>query len=183
MRFYHGTTVGGLETLRVNSIGGNGNPVLYLTDNHAYSLFYIRDRDIDFVTCGVGTDGVVHYDEKVPHQLALLYQGKSGYVYEVEANAEPTKISGIYVTSQDLQIVGVEYIPDVYDTICNEIDKGNVDILYYEELTEEQKQLNNEGMRRWFLAERGMNPKKEMFLRMHFPVAWAEAQNALAQMK
>ena len=183
MRFYHGTAVGGLEVLRANSYDRNGNRVLYLTDNRAYSLFYLRDRDVDFVTCGVGDDGVIHYDEKIPHQLEILYQGKSGYVYEVETDAEPTKINGIYSTSHDLQIVDMEHIPNAYNAICNEIVKGNVDILYYEKLTAEQRALNEEGIRRWFLAEQEMNPKKEAFLRTHFPAAWVEAQNTLAQMK
>ena len=142
MRLYHGTTVGGLETLHANSCDRKGNPVLYLTDNRAYSLFYIRDRDVDFVTCGVRSDGVVCYDEKIPRQLKVLYQGKTGYVYEVEADAELTKTNGIYVTSQDVKVIGVEYVSDVYDTICDEIHKGNVEILYYEELTEEQRQQN-----------------------------------------
>ena len=182
MRLYHGTTVKGLDILRANSRDKNGNPVLYLTDNRAYSLFYIREREIDFVTCGVGAEGIVHYDEKIPNQLELLYQGKTGYVYEVEADAEPTKINGIYVTSQDTKITAVTYIPEAYGAICNEIRKGNVEILHYEELTEEQRRLNEEGIRRWLQSEQRMHPKKEMFLRTHFPAAWAEAQNALAQM-
>ena len=183
MRLYHGTTAGGLDILCANSYDRNGNPVLYLTDNRAYSLFYIRDRVVDFVTCGVGIDGVVHYDEKIPNQLELLYQGKSGYIYELEADAQPTNTNGIYVISQNLQIVKSAYIPDVYDAICAEISKGNVGVVHYEELTEEQRQLNEEGMYRWFLAEQGMHPVKRAFLQAHFPEAWARAQNTLAQMK
>lgn len=60
MKLYHGTTVSGLDTLRTKSCDREGNEVLYLTDNWAYSLFYIRERELDFVTCGVGDGGVVH---------------------------------------------------------------------------------------------------------------------------
>ncbi len=56
-------------------------PVVYFTPNRAYALFYIRDREINWVTCGVKEDGVIRYDERFPDQLKTIYQGVSGYVY------------------------------------------------------------------------------------------------------
>ena len=158
-----------------------GNPILYLTDNWAYSLFYIRDREIDFVTCGVREGGIVHFDERFPRQLETLYNGMSGWIYEVEADAKPTKIKGIYVLRDGAKVTGKWYIPDALGAIREEIEKGTVHFLAYEDLTQAQKQQNREGMTRWFLTNGDKNTKKTEFFRQHFPEAWEVAQNILAQ--
>lgn len=179
MKLYHGTTIPGLEVLKANSCDRDGNRVLYLTDNYPYSLFYIRDREIDFVTCGVWEGGIVHYDEKFRDQLKILYQGMSGWVYEVEADAEPTKIRGIYVVQGDVAVTGAVHIPDALEAIRSEIAKGSVHFLPYEELSDSQKEMNHEGMVRLFHSGSNRNPRKEAFLREHFPEAWAEVQRIL----
>lgn len=176
MKLYHGTTVPGIEILGVNSLNREGRQILYLTDNWAYSLFYIRDREINFVTCGVGRDGKVYYEEKFPGQLQTLYRGMSGYVYETHASGVQTKIPGIYVCDQNAAVNGVEYIPDVYDAIGMEIRKGNVVFTSFEGLTPEQIRQNHHGMVLEFLGDRIQNPSRLAFLREHFPKAWAEAQ-------
>lgn len=58
--YYHGATE---ELTELNAVSKNhvdaAKPVVYLTPNRAYALFYIRDRDINWVTCGVKEDGVI----------------------------------------------------------------------------------------------------------------------------
>ena len=181
MRLFHGTTVEGLEFLTANSKDKAGDPVLFLTDNFIYSLFYIRDREIDFVTCGVREGGIVHYDEKFPNQLEVLYRGRSGWIYEVDVDAVPTKINGIYVVRDNVAVVNKLYVPDVLKAIRDEIQKDNVYFLSYGDLSEEQKLINQKGMVQWFLSDRNMHPQKVEFLRMHFPEAWEEAENVLAE--
>ena len=176
MKLYHGTTVSDLEFLHANSLDRTGSRVLYLTDSFSYSLFYIRDRDIDFVTCGVGSDSIIHYDEKFPNQLEVMYRGISGWIYEVETDAERTNINGIWVATGDVKITGKTYIPDVCEAIRSECKKGNIELLSFEETTEEQRALNQEGAVRAFLSGRKIHPKREAFLRTHFPEAWEEAQ-------
>ena len=175
MKLYHGTTVSQIERLRCNSKHHAGNPVLYLTDNRAYSLFYIRDREIDFVTCGVGEDGKVYYDEKFPDQLKTLYEGRSGYIYETDVSAEKYHVRGIWVCSRDARITGMEFIPDVYQVILHEIEKGNVVLLPYESLTEEQKQMNYRGVVD-YLRRGQLSHAKAQFFRNHFPEAWGETR-------
>lgn len=183
MKLYHGTTIPGIEVLQVNSFDREGRPALYLTDHWAYSLFYLRDREIDFVTCGVGSDGRVHYDEKIPDQLKVLYQGRSGYIYQTDVDAEPTPTRGIWISSENAAVTRCIDIPDVYEAILEEIRMGTVEFLPFESLTEEQRKLNHEGALRVFLSGRLMNRKKEAFYKEHFPDAWLEAQNILAQRK
>ncbi len=176
MKLYHGTTVPGLDVLRAGSLDREGKPVLYLTDNYPYSLFYIRDRDINFVTCGVNADGMVRYDEKFSGQLQTLYREMAGWVYEVEVDAKPGKANGIYIALGDARITGKTYIPDVWQAIQNEIARGTVKLLAYEDTTEAQRAMNWEGIVRLFQSEQNIHPKKEVLLRSHFPGAWEEAK-------
>ena len=183
MKLFHGSETSNIERLETRSIDKEGKPVLYLTDNWVYSLFYLRDRDVDFVTCGVSSDSKVHYDEKIPNQLKMLYQGRSGYIYQTDTTAEPTSIRGIWISRENTSVTCYKYIPDVYEAIVEEINKGTVEFLPYEKLTEDQRKLNHEGVLRYFLSGRPMNAKREAFYKEHFQDAWLEAQNILAQWK
>ena len=176
MIFYHGTEHANLERLHPNSHDKQGNPCLYVTDNRAYSIFYLRDRNIDFVTCGVGPDGKVCYDEKFPDQLKILYQGRNGYIYEVDTQAEQTAIRGVWTCRKEARVRSFTFIPDAYQAIWAEIEKGTVVFLPFEQLHEEQLKNNHEGAVRMFLSGKKMNSEKETFYRTHFPKAWEEAQ-------
>lgn len=92
----------------------------------------------------------------------MLYRGKAGYVYEVDDQAEQTKVRGIYVTGGEAAVTGAVYIPDAYEAILREIEKGNVRLLPYENLTEEQKMLNHQGIIH-LLRNFPMNSRKENF--------------------
>lgn len=173
MRLYHGSTVSGLEVLRPVSRDAQGRPVLFLTDSFPYSLFYLRDREIDFVTCGVGQDGIVRYDEKFPDQLKRMYQGRAGYVYETEGPAQPGRCPWIWLGREEARVTGVRFIPDAYEAIREEMEKGTVSVLFYEELTEEQKRINHAGVCH-YLRHFPLNPAQEIFYRQNFPQAWQE---------
>lgn len=175
MQLFHGTTEAGIEILRAESHDKQGNAVVYLTDNWTYSLFYIRDRKIDFVTCGVDEQGIVHYDEKFKDQLKILYQGRPGYIYATEQDAQPSRINGIYTVQGQVKVTNAEYVPDVYEAIQREIELGHVELLLYEALTEEQKLLNHQGIVH-MIDHVSMNPEKEAFVREYFPDAWEEAK-------
>lgn len=174
MKLYHGSTEPALEILRPSPKNKSGEPLLYLTDNRTYSLFYIRDRGIDFVTCGVDSKGIVHYDEKFENQLKILYQGISGYIYETQQEAELSKVNGIYLCRSDAPVTKVEYVPDAYEAIQKEIEKGTVDFLSYHCLTDEQKKANHDGVVR-MIRNVPLFGKREAFIRAHFPAAWEEA--------
>jgi len=179
MMLYHATTIDGLDLLRAESHDRYGNKVLFLTDNFLYSLFYIRDREINFVTCGVRESGIVHYDEKFPDQLKTLYSGMSGWVYVVETDAEHTNIPGIYVLRNAVPIVEKIYIPDVYHAIQLEIRKGNVHLHNYEKATEIDRHYYHQGILRELVSDNILHPKKAEFYRVHFPDAWEEAKRIL----
>ena len=87
MLLYHGSAAGGLTRL-------TGQPCVYLTPYPCYALCYIRDPNVNYVTCGVDKDGVVRYDENFPEQLRTLYAGRSGWLYRCgEGDGAPIQTS------------------------------------------------------------------------------------------
>ncbi len=167
MILYHGTDAAVIHELRPVSTDREGRKIAYLTDNFAYSLFYLRDREIDFVTCGVDKHGVVRYDEKFPDQLRVIYAGRSGWIYEAEADAQPTKTNGIFVCTQAAPVVRAQYIADAYEAICAEIERGHVVLKRFEDLTAQERALNDMGVR--MELARDLSPAKRAFFLKHFP--------------
>lgn len=175
MKLYHGSTENGITELYPVSKDKDGNSILYLTDNYAYSLFYLRDRKIDFVTCGVAPDGKVYYDEWFPNQIKTLYGNRSGWIYEVDTIAEPYRICGIHVCREAVVVTQKHYIEDAYSAILDEIKKGTVIVRSFEEATREQLQQYRDGLAKWLRSESNMSAEKKNFYRTYFPECWESA--------
>ena len=68
--YYHASNIGNLTEIKpLSKLHGSGEAVAYFTPIRAYALFYLRDMEINHVTCGVNKDGVVVYHEQFPNQL------------------------------------------------------------------------------------------------------------------
>jgi hypothetical protein len=175
--FYHGTTE---ELSELNAISidhaDTHNSVIYLTPNRAYALFYIRDREINWVTCGVREDGVIRYDERFPDQLKTIYQGVSGYIYSCEDNGSfiASETRDIWTCNQPITISGREFITDTYDEIMKYKKSGLVNVRRYETLPEEEKKDVFDMMANLIFKNDWVNStsKKATFFRQHFPEAW-----------
>ena len=56
--FYHGTVIPGLDTIKANAKShATGMPVAYFTEDRCYALACCRNRNENFVTMGIRTDG------------------------------------------------------------------------------------------------------------------------------
>ena len=82
---YHASNIGNLTEIKpLSKLHASGETVAYFTPIRAYALFYLRDMEINHVTCSVNKDDVVVYHEQFSNQLKTLYQGRSGYLYICE---------------------------------------------------------------------------------------------------
>ena len=171
MTYYHGSPVAGIETLTPPP----GGP-LYLTDCRAYALFYIRDLEVNWVTCGV-RDGVVVYDEQFPGQLRVLYEGRAGWLYACEGDFAPGNSPWIVTAYEAIAVSSTAFIPDAYEAILREIDAGTVRIDSYESKTEAYRRERAEGLARHILKNGWLraDTAKARFVEQHFPEAWALA--------
>ncbi len=178
MIFYHGTSLPGITDL--NSVSKTHDSLqssaVYLTPNRAYALFYIRDIEINWVTCGVSEDGIICYDERFPGQLCTLYKGVSGYLYKCTDRGlfESTATRDVWVSKSSVPVEDAEFIPDAYEEILKYEKSGEVKIIRYETLSNEQKQGVYDMMVHYIYKLDLINStaKKAEFIKENCPAAW-----------
>lgn len=150
MTLYHGSTRENIKSLNAVSKDHRSadNRVAYLTSSRTYALFYIRDIEIDYVTCGVNKSGIIVYDEHFPNQLESLYRGVKGFLYHFNSDChfEETAKRTVWVTRKPVHVMAVERIEDVYDALLTEEKKGLIKINHYESWTSEKKKDIHEMM-------------------------------------
>ena len=183
---YHGSYVSGIQELKANSkLHDTEQNVVYLTDNIPYALFYIWDAEYNgmlgkYVT-GWLKDGIAYYEEQFPEQLKTLYQGVCGYLYHIAMTSNFQKVAGhanTFYSPEDCEVAKEEYIEDVYEELLKYEAMGQMKVLRYNEQTQDRKQALHEKMvmgfqRANFYQE---NEAKAVFMKKHFPKAWAEAE-------
>ncbi len=181
MTFYHGSIISGITKLGTNSLTHDEakTQAVYLTPNYAYALFYIRDLEVDHVTCGVTADGYVRYDEQYPEQMMKIYQGINGYLYHCseQKHFSLTKTRDVWVSAEPVAVESVEYIPDVYTELLKHEAKGDIKVIRYNDLTDERKQFYYD-MALQYIFKRNFtdcSSKKAAFWRENFPQSWEYA--------
>jgi len=173
MPYYHGTPIANLKTL-MPPPGG----VIYLTNCRAYALFYIRDLEVNHVTCGVAEDGAVVYDEQFPGQLRTHYAGRCGWLYTCGVDGlAPGSSSWIVTADRSVTVASAQFIPDACEAILREVAAGAVRVKRWEDKTQAQKREITE-MVAWVILRNGYlgaGTPKAYFYARSFPEAWALA--------
>lgn len=178
MTFYHGSPIANIAELSTLSYTHDESKksAVYLTPNRAYALFYIRDLDINYVTCGVTEEGFIRYDERFLDQLKKLYSGRSGYLYTCadDSNYEKTNTRDVWVSKEPVKIISSEFISDVYKELQKYIESGVIRVARYETLSETEKE-DIYNMTVWSLYRSGLTEKdtpKANFYCENFSEAW-----------
>ncbi|MFR1519299.1 MAG: hypothetical protein ACLSVG_11130 [Clostridia bacterium] len=184
--FYHATNKKLDELLPLSKKHSGDGRVCYFTPNRAYALFYIRDMEINHVTCGVGDNGIPVYYEQFPQQLKIMYSGRSGYIYTLINNGEIVNghTNGVWFSTQPIKVASVSFVKDVYDEIIKAESVGEVQIIRYEDLSEEKKLQITEMICISILKHKYLSNDcaKSRFMKENFPEAWnmaKEKENAM----
>jgi len=179
--FYHASNIGNLTKIKpLSKLHGSCEAVAYFTPIRAYALFYLRDMDINHVTCGVNKDGVIVYHEQFSNQLQTLYQDRSGYLYICEnKNMELAHTNGVWVARQSLVALRTEYVADVYAEILKDEESGATHVVRYDSLSDENKQEYVKMMKTVILKQGYLtnDSKKALFFKENFSEAWNIAEN------
>lgn len=140
---YHGSAIGKLRVIKANSKSHtSGKMVAYFTEDRCYALICCRDRNENFVTMGLRQDGKLHYYERFPNQLNILYSGKQGYIYLIETAKGLNNTKGHTWESEiDVPVFRYEAVYDVYSEILKEEDMGNIVIHRYSEIDPAEQRL------------------------------------------
>ena len=182
-RFYHASNIGGLtELLPLSKMHGDNAKVCYLTPNRVYALFYLRDMEINHVTCSVDDDGIVVYHEQFPNQLSVIYGNRCGYIYACDDHSKIKlgHTGGVWVATELIDVLQTEFIDNVYDEIIKAEQSGKVQINRYEDLSDEKKVEISEMMKQSILKN-GLLYKetvKSKFFKQHFPSSWKAAEES-----
>lgn len=139
-------------------------------------MFYLRDMDINFVSCGLTVDGIVVYDEWFPNQLEVIYKDMSGYIYScVDNGTFANKDRDIWISQNPVTVISSEYIPDVYNVIPEYVNSGEVQVnRKYETMNDEERKEFNNHMAKTIINNGLLNTagKKSDFYKRYFPDAW-----------
>lgn len=179
MTLYHGSTRENIKALNAVSKDHHStdNRVAYLTSSRTYALFYIRDIEVDYVTCGVNKSGIIVYDEHFPNQLECLYRGVKGYVYHFNSDShfEETAKRTVWVTRNPVHVMAVEKIDNVYEALLMEAQKGHIKINHYEGWTSEKKKDIHEMMVYSLFKKdfKSLSLKSASFFKKNFEEAYA----------
>lgn len=178
MILYHGSPVAGITYLGTLSRmhDETASSAVYLTPNRAYAFFYIRDLEINYVTCGVTSEGYIRYNENFPGQLRTLYDGKSGFLYKCGSNDsfEKTSTSDVWVSKKPVCVRDCEEVRDTYAEILKCEADGLVKVVRYETLSDERKFEIYEMILHSIYKNNytASTSKKAMFYKDNFPQEW-----------
>ena len=186
---YHGTVIPNIKNLNaVSSLHGGGEQkIVYLTDNRAYSLFYIWDsvhnlKKGKHVTAWI-KDGIVYYEEQFPEQLKAFYDGVSGYLYRVEKNASFRSVQNresMWYSTENATVESVEYIRNVYDALSEYQKEGKLKIVRFDEVEKSRidalysRMADSVSERRLVEAP---NDPDALFYQKYFPRVWERAKS------
>lgn len=187
MRYlYHGSAadVGCLKAC--SALHGDGQKVVYLTDNIPYALLYIWDEKHNccagkHVTGWVKNE-TAFYEEQFPDQLNVFYKGVLGYLYRIPESSLILKAEnneGIYYSRTDITPDISEYISDVYDELMKYEAEGSFKVRRYNDQTEKRKNeltdmISGVIIRSDFFKN---DTVKADFYRKFFSIAWENAQS------
>ncbi len=133
-------------------------------------------------------DGIVVFKEMFEHQLYEFYDGISGCIYECNANNPDlfkTHLNCVHSSEKPVPITGCQTIKDVYIEILNRESQGEIKVLRYNTLSNEEKQKNSSDTVRAIHMQRLLAPSEDLddikqlinFVKEKFSCEWEIACN------
>lgn len=119
MIYYHGSPIPGLTELKP-SISEHDEPYVYFTLNPLVALLYAVKpvpKPFSYYPYGFDEEGKLVYSEYFENSFKILYEGKTGYLYECNdiINPKPlASIKDVYISCDTEIISNVKVIPDLY---------------------------------------------------------------------
>jgi hypothetical protein len=188
---FHGSYIKGLTELYPFSKSHNTikKPVVYLTPNNSYALLYIWNRSYKWVTFNVDNDGIVVFKEGFDNQLFEFYSGVSGCIYECNGNNPDiyeSHINSVCNSEKPISVIGCQIIDDVYIEILRREGNGEIRVLRYNTLSNEEKQkISIDTIRAIHMQKLLTSSEKKSddikaeitFIKEKFPLEWKIACN------
>ncbi|WP_148410304.1 hypothetical protein [Murimonas intestini] len=183
MILYHGSNTSSLNTLKPQQ-ADHDRPYIYMTTIKIVAGFYLInavERPYYWFPYGFEKDGTVHYQEWYPNALKEAAEGKTGYIYTIDAKEEdvlPFKnIPCAKLGTAPMSVIDCITIPDCYQWLMEQEKSGAFILKKYKDKTPEQfKFLQRQLLD--YLSEKNMkeNPtcSYAKFVQAKFPAIWEE---------
>jgi len=154
--FYHASQIEGITTLEPR-VSNHDIPLVYFSTKRENVLVYLSNaiekycKDSGFIydgkwqkwgPYGFNEDGRLRLEEYYPNALINTYKGVSGYIYsakDVKDSGYNLEIPDAIASSEEVNVINVEYIPDAYEAILQAEKDGLITVLRYEDLSEKRK--------------------------------------------
>lgn len=151
--YYHGSKRGNIKVLKPN-YSMHGEKYVYLTTNKAVALIYTvnaiekfyEDNNLvkpsefqPWYSYGFNKDKLPRLEEYYPDAIKETYSKKSGYIYVCKKPLKlenPTNIYCAYVTKENVEILEVIFVEDVYQELLEYEKLGLLEIKMYKDNTE-----------------------------------------------
>lgn len=186
MKYYHGTVVENLKTLKpfASPFSNIKKACVYLSTNKALSLVYIWDKPYMWMTFRIREDGIPVYEESFPNSLKEFYKGVRGYVYTCHGEysvKNGTGISCAAVSEEPVPITECEVIEDVYEKFLEYERNGDLIIDRFENLSKEQREANERMVLNCIKGLNLLEGKHPLsgFVKETFPHLWSKYEKNL----
>lgn len=174
MTYYFASTEPELKTAKAGSAK--------LTKNRMIAAFCLAnplEEPYNWFPCDFGSDGTVQYHELFENAFREATEGKSGYIYTVEAEEDDVEEGGEVLTvckaKKNVEITSSEKIDDLYIWLMEEEDMGRFRIYNFEQHSRTEKLLWENAILRYLSKNRmaeNENCAYAEFIKEKLPSVW-----------
>ena len=178
MTLYHCSPPAGLTVLRPNESRFGKPSQVCLTASLPMALMY-GVKHFEY-TYGYTRDGRIYYEEYFPNALKELYRGKAACLYtcSLREDMRATEIPNEYVTPNEVPADSETAIPDVYEALMEQVDRGALKVVRWEDATPQRRarvvDVELMTIREQDLLARPDSPFAR-YMREKYPESWARA--------
>lgn len=141
--FYHGNQIKGIRLLMPH-VSEHGRPYAYFTENPVIAAIYTVhpvEKPYTWYPYGYDEAGTPVYMEYYPDALRDIYGDQTGYLYGCERlpKGGVSLENCVFVTQEPVPVSSCIRIGDVYAWLREQEQLGNLKIIRYEALSDEQR--------------------------------------------
>lgn len=152
-QFFHASQTPDIGYLEPR-VSNHGIPLIYFSAKRENTLVYLSNavekycKETGYIhhgkwqkwaSYGFAKEGILRLEEYYPNATVDTYKGVSGYIYSAAAAEDMEKMSDIpfgFVSKSRVKVEDAEYIPDAYDSIMEAVERGEIILRKYEDLSE-----------------------------------------------
>lgn len=182
--YYHASQIKGIKVLEPR-VSNHNVPLIYFSNKRENVLIYLSNaiekycKETNFNYNGIYSkwgpysfteDGRIQLEEYYPNATIKTYKGVHAYIYYINNVPGIEKLDDIpyaFKTKIPTSVDFVEYIPDAYDAIIQEVNKGNIVLIKYDEFIKKKRDWLEHIIQKEY-EETIDHPEYKYFLENHF---------------